>query len=86
MIDTKIVVYFIGEIGIGGSEKQLSLLLKYINQQAYKAHVVVFNKSLYGDLKENLIRSGVSVHTIPNSFKSIPGRMIFLYFIHDFLI
>lgn len=81
MIDIKKVVYFIGEIGIGGSEKQLALLLKHIDQKAYKAHVIVFNKSVYGDLKDSLISSGVSVHTIPNSIKSIPTRMIFLYYL-----
>tara|TARA_B110000438_G_scaffold302147_1_gene358957 strand:+ start:1953 stop:3077 length:1125 start_codon:yes stop_codon:yes gene_type:complete len=81
LIDIKKVVYFIGEIGIGGSEKQLALLLKHIDQKAYKAHVIVFNKSVYGDLKDSLISSGVSVHTIPNSIKSIPTRMIFLYYL-----
>jgi len=79
LINKKTVVYFIGEIGLGGSETQLSLLLKYINKKTIKPHIVVFNKSLYGDLTNRLTDSGVVLHYIPDSIKSIPKRMIFLY-------
>ena len=79
LINKSTVVYFIGEIGLGGSEIQLSLLLKYINKKTIKPHVVVFNKSAYGDLKNRLTDSGVVLHYIPDSIKSVPKRMIFLY-------
>ena len=79
LINKSTVVYFIGEIGLGGSEIQLSLLLKYINKKTIKPHVVVFNKSAYGDLKNRLTESGVVLHYIPDSIRSVPKRMIFLY-------
>jgi len=79
LINKKTVVYFIGEIGLGGSETQLSLLLKYINKKTIKPHIVVFNKSSYGDLTNRLTGSGVVLHYIPDSIRSIPKRMIFLY-------
>ena len=79
MINKKIVVYFIGEIGLGGSETQLSLLLKHINKKTIKPYVIVFNKSAYGDLKNRFTDSGVVLHYIPDSITSVPKRMIFLY-------
>jgi len=79
LINKKTVVYFIGEIGLGGSETQLSLLLKYINKITIKPYVIVFNKSAYGDLKNRLTDSGVVLHYIPDSITSVPKRMIFLY-------
>ena len=79
LINKKTVVYFIGEIGLGGSETQLSLLLKYINKKTIKPYVIVFNKSAYGDLKNRLTDSGVVLHYIPDSIRSVPKRMIFLY-------
>ena len=50
----KCIVFFIGQIGIGGTEKQMTLLLKYFNHNKYEYHIMVFNQSPFGDLKNEI--------------------------------
>ena len=73
----KRIVFFIGQIGFGGSEKQLSLLLKYLDKNN-DYFVVVFNKSNYGELTKELKNNGANIIFVPEKLKSIFGRLIFL--------
>ena len=73
------IIYFIGQIGLGGSERQLYLLLKYINKPDLVYNIIVFNDSPYGDLKKELIKIGVKLYFLPVDKKTIPERFIYLY-------
>ena len=64
-MDKKKIIFFIGEIGFGGSERQMSLMLNYLDKKQYEYHVIIFNPSPYGDLKEQLKRSRVQLYFIP---------------------
>ncbi len=73
------IIYFIGQIGLGGSEKQLYLLLKYLNRTDLLFHIIVFNDSPYGNLKKELYKIGVKLYFIPEEKKTIPKRFFYLY-------
>ena len=73
------IVYFIGQIGLGGSERQLFLLLKYLKRTDIIFNIIVFNNSPYGDLKKELIKIGVKLYYLPEDKKTIPERIIYLY-------
>tara|TARA_Y100001980_G_C14555572_1_gene344425 strand:+ start:2670 stop:3767 length:1098 start_codon:yes stop_codon:yes gene_type:complete len=73
------IIYFIGQIGLGGSERQLYLLLKYLNRTDLVFHVIVFNNSPYGDLKRELFKIGVKLYFLPKDKKTILERFIYLY-------
>lgn len=73
------IVYLIGQLGLGGSERQLYLLLKHMDKSRFEPHVVVFNPSANYTLDDDLQKVGVSVHAIPREVKNIRARMIWLY-------
>ncbi|MBN1304040.1 MAG: glycosyltransferase [Anaerolineales bacterium] len=73
------IVYFIGQLGLGGSERQLYLLLKHIDKRRFECHVIVFNPSRYYSLDKDLQKTGVEVHAIPPAVKGIPKRVLWLY-------
>ncbi len=72
-------MFFIGQIGLGGTEKQMSLLLKNIQNGNSDFHIVVFNSSPFGDLKAELIRSKVCLHFIPENENTIFKRCKILF-------
>ena len=72
-------MFFIGQIGYGGTEKQMALLLKHLNPNEFDYHIMVFNQSPFGDLKNEIEKTGAMVHFIPNNKQSIPERLLFLY-------
>ena len=78
-MNRKKILFFIGQIGLGGSERQLSLVLKYFNSSFNNCSVIVFNHSPFGDLSKDLIDSNVNVKFIPENRKSIISRLIFLF-------
>ena len=73
------IVYLIGQLGLGGSERQLSLLLQHFDVGRYACSVVVFNPSPYYELTDVLKAAGIHVFTIPGYIKGILGRIRFLY-------
>jgi len=73
------IVYLIGQLGLGGSERQLYLLLKNMNAKCFERHVVVFNPSSHYTLDDDLRRAGVNVYTLPPECKGIGRRIIWLY-------
>jgi glycosyltransferase involved in cell wall biosynthesis len=78
-LDTIKIIYLIGQLGLGGSERQLYLLLKHMDITRFEPQVVVFNPSANYTLDDDLRRAGVSVHPIPPTVRGIPARMAWLY-------
>ncbi len=73
------LLYIIGQLGLGGSERQLYLLLKHLDKSRFEPHVVVFNPSPYVVLDDDLRTLGVRVYTVPLGCKGILARSWFLY-------
>ena len=72
------IVYLIGEIGFGGTEKQMTLVLRYLKNPHEKYHLIVFNRSYFGSLKKELMSLGVEIYFIPKSVNSIYKRLKYL--------
>tara|TARA_B110000438_G_scaffold270081_1_gene286969 strand:+ start:7336 stop:8439 length:1104 start_codon:yes stop_codon:yes gene_type:complete len=72
------IVFFIGQIGIGGTERQITLLLESIDKHDFEYHIFVFNESPFGDYKDKLLRKGHKVYIIPKKYLSIPSRVFYL--------
>ena len=73
------IVVLIGQLGLGGTEKQLLLALKYLVGDKLAFHVISFNESPFGDLKEELLNLNVKLYNIPQDIDTIYKRIIFLY-------
>ena len=73
------IVYFIGQLGLGGSERQLYLLLKYMDKTKFECHVLVFNPSAFETLDNDLAQCGVHIHYLPRKCTGIPQRMIWIF-------
>ncbi len=73
------IVYLIGQLGLGGSERQLYLLLKNMDGRRFERHVVVFNPSPNYTFDEDMRTSGVKVYMIPTDCSGIQRRMVWLY-------
>jgi len=57
----------------------MTLALEYLNHSKNEFHVMVFNRSPYGELMNEIEATGAKVYFIPNYIKSIPQRLWFLY-------
>lgn len=73
------LVALIGQLGLGGSERQLFLLLKHLNREIFEPHVVVFNPSAYHTLDDELRQMGIAVYPIPEDCHGILQRATWLY-------
>jgi glycosyltransferase involved in cell wall biosynthesis len=73
------VVFLIGSLGLGGSERQLYLLLRHLDRGRFACRVLVFNSSPAGSFQRSLESIGVEVHPVPAGCSSIARRMVFLY-------
>jgi L-malate glycosyltransferase len=79
MIKSRIkILYLIGQLGLGGSEKQLYILLKHMDKSRFEPQVVVFNPSNNNTLDDDLRKSGVPVYGIPESTRSIFSRLLWI--------
>jgi len=72
------ILYFIGELTVGGSERQLYLLLKHMDKTQFEPHVVVFNAGKSNTLEDDLRHSGVNVYSMPPERKAILPRIVWL--------
>jgi glycosyltransferase involved in cell wall biosynthesis len=72
------ILYLIGQLGLGGSEKQLYILLKHIDKIRFEPHVVVFNRSANYTLDEDLRQAGVPVYAMPETRRNVLSRLIWL--------
>lgn len=77
--DTLKIIYLIGQLGLGGSERQLYLLLKHMDKTRFEPHVVVFNPSPNYTLDDDLRRAGVAVHPVSTDCRGILARLAWLY-------
>jgi glycosyltransferase involved in cell wall biosynthesis len=73
------IVYLINELGKGGSERQLYLLLTHMDLNRLMPIVVVFNPSVRASYHEALRQAGITVIEIPEEKKNILIRLVFLY-------
>jgi len=72
------IIYLIGELSKGGSERQLYLLLTHMNLERVQPIVVVFNPSINKGYCKALIEAGIEVVDIPADKKRIFQRVGFL--------
>ena len=72
------VVSLIGQLGRGGSETQLYLLLKHLDPARFERRVVVFNRSGDGEVDRALERQGIPVDAVPESCRGIVQRLAYL--------
>jgi len=73
------IIFLIGQIGKGGSERQLYLLLKGLNRTRFDPSVVVFNSSPNETYKSDLEASGIKVAEIPSYCCGFSRRARWLY-------
>jgi len=59
------ILYIIGQLGCGGSERQLSYLLRVLDRERYPAHVLVWNYSSDDRYVEEIRLLGVPIHFFP---------------------
>ena len=72
------MLYLIGQLGMGGSERQLFLLLKNLDRSRFEAQVVVFNDSPYETFESGLEEAGVEVVKVPSASKRVWSRIWWL--------
>ncbi len=72
------LVILIGGLDVGGSERQLYLLLEHIDRTWFDCHVVVFNPT-QDFLRSEIEKLGVAVWPVPDRFDSILKRMLFVF-------
>ena len=72
------LLYLIGEVGLGGSEHQLYLLLKHLDKTLFDLHVLVFNPSPYGMLDQDMCRLGAHVYQMPEECRRVSSRFRFI--------
>ncbi len=73
------IVFLIGQLGLGGSERQLSLLMEHFDRERFDLTIVVFNPSPYLVLDAELRSNGVRVIQMPAGNRGVLGRSRFLY-------
>lgn len=73
------LLYLIGELGLGGSERQLVTLLKHLDRETFDPQVLVFNQSRYGTLHHELWQAGIPVIDIPPQITNLWKRVPFIY-------
>lgn len=73
------VVHLIGQLGYGGTEGQLALLLEHLDASVLESHVVVFNPSPHGVYNRRLERVGVKVWELPSEVQGIGRRGVHLF-------
>jgi glycosyltransferase involved in cell wall biosynthesis len=73
------IVYLIGQLGLGGSERQLYLLLKHFSPVKIEASVIVFNPSHNTTLNTAIEQLGFHVFPIPQNCRGIMQRFSYIY-------
>ena len=72
------IIFLINELGKGGSERQLYLLLKHMDLDAAEPLVVVFNPSTLTDYADAIRSLGIQVLSLPASKNSPLKRLFWL--------
>ena len=72
------LAYLIGQIGLGGSERQLLVLLEHLDRSRHECCVIVFHPSPEGELHREFERLGVDVVDVPEDRRGVFARLGFL--------
>lgn len=72
-------MFLVGELGLGGSERQLYLLLRNLPKFGVRVVVVVFNPSANEVLDDRIRALGFDVVPVPTSVQGVWGRSRFLW-------
>ncbi len=73
------IVCLIGELGHGGSERQLQLLLEHLDPVRFECRVIVFNRNPQAELIEDLEHLGIRVEIVPPEHRGVARRFVYLY-------
>ena len=73
------VMYLIGQLGLGGSERQLYTILRASDYTEFEYSVIVFNPSDYVVLDDKLRELRIRVLSIPESKRGILQRSRYLF-------
>ena len=68
------ILYIIGQLGCGGSERQLSSLLRVLDRKQYPSHVLVWNYSPDHRYVDDIRSLGVPIHCFPQG-TSRPAKL-----------
>jgi len=77
------ILYLIGELGYGGSERQLNLVLKHLDKRRFITNVLVLNRNTYAMLDQDLQKSGTRVLFLPDNIKGMISRSRYIFGIID---
>lgn len=72
------IVYLINELGKGGSERQLYLLLSNMDLTQVEPIVVVFNPSTLANYQASLTEAGIRVIEMPSGKNTVIKRLLYL--------
>ena len=70
-------LYIVGQLGAGGSERQLYLLLQSINRRIYCPHVVVWNFNPNDTYLSPVQKLSVPLHFFPSSLSTVGKMLVF---------
>lgn len=73
------IAILIGQLGLGGAERQLYYLLNYGNRELFDYHVMVLNSRKPYDYNQAICSLGVQVWQLPESCLGILRRTYYLY-------
>lgn len=73
------LLHLVNHLGLGGTERQLFLVLKHLDRRLFENHVVVFNPSQNVVYDDELEALGIRVWAIPPSCQGVPRRSAFLF-------
>lgn len=73
------VVHLIGQLGRGGTERQLCLLLRHSDPERFVHRVVVFNPSRHAPWNRELEDAGVEILELPSTCRGVPRRLVHLF-------
>ena len=65
------ILHLIGQLGWGGSERQLSYLLRELDRKRYPSHVLVWNYSPAQRYVDEIGSLGVPIHFFPQGMSSV---------------
>jgi len=72
------LVILVGQLGFGGTERQLYLLLRHMDTDRFEPSVLSFNATEGASYAQHIADLGVEVMIVPESCKRIVGRLNFV--------
>lgn len=72
------VLHLVGQLGQGGTERQLSLMLRAMQPARVCSRLLVFNSSPHGDLQSAIADTGCEIEILPESVRGRFERLMYL--------